>query len=160
MFSRSCAPPGGAAEQAGAPGLPACYRGGPTTTSEAMEAVNPSTQHIPTTVILSASSCSVVCGCWCWWWCCGGVSRCLGRVAVGDLGVLPSGLSPRGVSSFCTLGWGSGVTRGEWSAISPVPAPHLFPTSSGAPCALTPRGCDCLPGGLSWCFLSTGSVGL
>ena len=43
-----------------------CFRGGPTTTSPGMEAVNPSTQHIPTTVILSEPSCSVVCGCWCW----------------------------------------------------------------------------------------------
>ena len=41
-----------------------------------------------------------------------------------------------------TLGWGSGVTRVEWSAIYPVPAPHLFPNSSGAPRALTPAGVE------------------
>ena len=28
----------------------------------------------------------------------------------------------------------------EWSAIHRVPAPHLFPVSGSAPCALTPRG--------------------
>ena len=62
------------------------YRDGPTTASEAQRtmrmakpqaraAVNPSTQHIPTSVILSVSSCSVVCGWWLyvvvgggWWW--------------------------------------------------------------------------------------------
>ena len=63
-------------------------------------------------------------------------------MAVRVLGVVPSGLSPRGVASFYTLGWGSGVTRVEWSAIYPVPAPHLFPTSSGAPRALTPAGVE------------------
>ena len=48
----------------------------------------------------------------------------------------------------------------EWSAIHRVPAPHLFPAPSGALCALTPRGCDCLLGGLSQCFLSTSGTGL
>ena len=73
-----------------------------------------------------------------------------GYLAVWPLvsGRMASGLSPRGVASFYTLGWGSGVTRVEWSAIYPVPAPHLFPTPSSAPCALTPQGCDCLSGGL------------
>ena len=37
-----------------------------------------------------------------------------------DLGRWPSGLSPYGVSSFCTLGWGRRVTRVEWSSIYPV----------------------------------------
>ena len=55
-------------------------------------------------------------------------------------GRMASGLSPHGVASICTLGWGSGLSRVEWSAIYPVPAPHLFPTPTGAPCALTPQG--------------------
>ena len=55
-------------------------------------------------------------------------------------GRMASGLSPHGAASFYTLGWGSGLSRVEWSAIYPVPAPHLFPTPTGAPCALTPQG--------------------
>ena len=124
MFSWSCPPPRGAAEQAGAPGLPACSRGGPTTTSEAMEAVNPSTQHIPTTVILSESSCSVVCV---------GVGVGCGVVVV-SFGV--STVWPWGISALCrldsrrvawphlcTLGRVLRATEVEWSAIHPVPAP-------------------------------------
>ena len=88
----------------------------------------PSTQHIPTTVILCLRYLGRV------------AVGCLGRVAVWILGVVPSGLSPHGVASICTLGWGSGLSRVEWSAIYPVPAPHLFPTPTGAPCALTPQG--------------------
>ena len=58
-------------------------------------------------------------------------------------GRMASGLSPRGVASFVhPLGWGSGVSRVEWFAIYPVPAPHVFPTSSGAPRALTPAGVE------------------
>ena len=88
----------------------------------------PSSQHIPSTVILCVS-------------CLGRVAvGSLGRVAVRILGVVPSGLSPRGVASFYTLGWGSGDPRGNGLQSPPVPAPHLFPASSGAPCALTPRG--------------------
>ena len=161
MFSRSCAPPGGAAEQAGAPGLPACSRGGPTTTSEAMEAVNPSTQHIPTTVILSESSCSVVCGCWCWWWCCGGVVRCLGRVAVGNLGVLPSGLSPRGAASFVHARLGCRGNQGGMVSNPPSPGPQTCSRPTAVPHVPSP------PPGLrspfwraSWCALSAAGVGL
>ena len=57
-----------------------------------------------------------------------------------ESGRVASGLSPHGAASFYTLGWGSGLSRVEWSAIYPVPAPHLFPTPTGAPCALTPQG--------------------
>ena len=66
------------------------------------------------------------------------------RVLVSSVsGRMASGLSPRGVASFVhALGWGSGVPGVEWSAIYPVPAPHLFPTSSGAPRALTPAGVE------------------
>ena len=35
-------------------------------------------------------------------------------------GRVASGISPYGVSSFCTLGWGRRVTRVEWSSIYPV----------------------------------------
>ena len=64
----------------------------------------PSTQHIPTTVIL----------------CIG----CLGRVAVGNLGVLPSGLSPHGAASFVHARLGYRGTRVAWSASLPRPLPH------------------------------------
>ena len=57
-------------------------------------------------------------------------------------GRMASGLSPRGVASFYTLGRGLRSTRVEWSAIYPVPTPHLFPNSSGAPRALTPAGVE------------------
>ena len=39
MLCRPCPPPGGAAEPAGAPGLPASHRGGLTTTSEAQRTI-------------------------------------------------------------------------------------------------------------------------
>ena len=44
----------------------------------------------------------------------------------------------RGLNLHARLGLRRSV--GKWSAIPPVPAPHLFPASSSAPCALTPRG--------------------
>ena len=62
------------------------------------------------------------------------------RCAVWILGVVPSGLSPHGVASICTLGWCSGDPGRNGLQSVRVPAPHLFLTSSGAPCALTPRG--------------------
>ena len=37
-----------------------------------------------------------------------------------ESGRVASGISPYGVSSFCTLGWGRRVTRVEWSSIYPV----------------------------------------
>ena len=126
-----------------------------------MEAVNPSTQHIPTTVILSESSCSVVCGCWCWWWCCGGVVRCLGRVAVGNLGVLPSGLSPRGAASFVHARLGYRGNQGSMVSKLPSPGPHTCSRPPVVPHVPSP------PPGLrmpfwraSWCAPSTGGVGL
>ena len=68
--------------------------------------------------------------------------RCLGRVAVRVLGVVPSGLSPRGVASFYTLGWGSGDPRGNGLQSPPVPAPHLFPVYSVVPRVPSPRGVE------------------
>ena len=138
-----------------------CFRGRPTTTSPGMEAVNPSTQHIPTTVILSESSCSVVCGCWCWWWCCGGVVRCLGRVAVGNLGVLPSGLSPRGAASFVHARLGCRGNQGSMVSKLPSPGPHTCSRPPVVPHVPSP------PPGLrlpfwraSWCASFTGGVRL
>ena len=58
------------------------------------------------------------------------------------LGVLPSGLSPHGVSSFYTLGWGSGDPRGNGLQSPPVPAPHLFPVYSVVPRVPSPRGVE------------------
>ena len=59
----------------------------------------PSTQHIPTTVILCIGclGCVAVSG--------------LGRVAVGNLGVVPSGLSPHGAASFVHARLGCRGTR-------------------------------------------------
>ena len=79
------------------------------------------------------------------------------RCAVWILGVVPSGLSPHGVASFVHARLELRRLTVEWSAIHRVPAPHLFSASGSAPCALTPRGCDRLPGGLSRCGVSTGS---
>jgi len=83
----------------------------------------------------SVSSESRPCGRW-------DARACPRSLAVWPLesGRVASGLSPHGAASFYTLGWGSGLSRVEWSAIYPVPAPHLFPTPTGAPCALTPQG--------------------
>ena len=97
-------------------------RGWPTTTSLGMEVVGPSTQHIPTTVILCEPSCSGVCGCWCWWWCCGVSSA------------WPSGLSPRGDASFVHARLG---TRGyQGRMVSNLPSPcllNLLPVPPGCP---------------------------
>ena len=41
MLCRHCPPPGGAAEPAGAPGLPASYRGGPTATESSRQPLHP-----------------------------------------------------------------------------------------------------------------------
>ena len=138
MLCRPRSPPGGAAEPAGAPGLPASYRGGPTTTEgsrQPLHATHPDLRN-PICVFLFGGVCV--------WWCCGGVvsrcPRCLGRVAVGDLGVVPSGLSPRGAASFYTLGWGSGVSGVEWSAIYPGPCPTPVPDSQQCPACPHPAG--------------------
>ena len=86
-------------------------------------------------ICASVSSESRPCGRW-------DARACPRNLAVWPLesGRVASGLSPHGAASFCMLGWGSGLSRVEWSAIYPVPAPHLFPTPTGAPCALTPQG--------------------
>ena len=138
-------PPGGAAEPTGAPGLPVSYRGGPTTTECSRQPLHPThpnhridprgaearrvtPEGSEARRVLGAEARQIRC------------IRYLGRVAVGSLGVVPSGLSPHGVASFYTLGWGSGDSRGNGLQSPTVPAPHLFPASGSAPCALTPRG--------------------
>ena len=58
-----------------------------------------------------------------------------------DSGRVASGLSPHGVASFVhPLGWGSGETRVEWSAIYPVPAPIPVPEPQWCPMCLHPAG--------------------
>ena len=97
-------------------------RGWPTTTSLGMEVVGPSTQHIPTTVILCEPSCSGTCGCWGCCWCCG-VSA-----------VWPSGLSPRGVASFVHARLGARGYQGRM--VSNLPSPcllNLLPVAPGCP---------------------------
>ena len=93
--------------------------------------------------------------------------RFLGRMAVGISAGWP--LVSRRFAVWTLAAWrdlilharlGLRLSSVEWSAIHRVPAPHLFPAPSGALCALTPRGCDRLLGGLSQCFLSTSGTGL
>ena len=55
------------------------------------------------------------------------------------LGVLPSGLSPHGVSSFYTLGWGSGdLERNGLQSVQSLP--HTCSQSLVVPCVPSPRG--------------------
>ena len=90
----------------------------------------PSTQHIPTTVILCLG-------------CLGRVAvRCLGRVVVGTLGVVPSGLSPRGVSSFVHARLGIRGNQGRVVSTLPSLCPHTCSRSPVVPRVPSPRGVE------------------
>ena len=115
----------------------------------------PSTQHIPTTVILSLG-------------CLGRVAvRCLGRVAVGclgrvavwNLGVVPSGLSPHGVASFVHARSGAPTDRNGMVCNPFGPCPPTCSRPAVVPHVPSP------PPGLrlpfwraSWCASSDGGV--
>ena len=142
MFGRPRFPPGGAAEPTGAPGLPVSIRGGPTTPprNTSRPPYRPAGHRCPK----------------------GSPERHGGPKGFGRRGPLvqlcvvvisvsrPCGRSGSRRCAVWTLAaWRClilharlGLRRSavEWSAIHRVPAPHLFPASSGAPCALTPRG--------------------
>ena len=91
-------------------------------------------------------------------------SRPCGRryLAVWPLGSgrVASGLSPRGVASFYTLGRGLRMTRVEWSSIYPVPAPLPVLDPQQCPTCPHPAGLRLPSWRASWCSLSAGGVEL
>ena len=85
---------------------------------------------------------------------------CLGRVAVRILGVVPSGLSPRGVASFVHARLELRRSGVEWSAIYPVPAPTPVPDPQWCPVCPHPAGLRLPFWRASRCSPSTGGIGL
>ena len=74
-----------------------------------------------------------------------GISPC----GVRTLAVWPLDSRRVALPHLCTLGWGAGETRVEWSAIHPVPDPKPVPDPQRCPmCPHPRRGCDRLSGGL------------
>ena len=154
MLSCPRSPPGGAAEPTGAPGLPVSYRGGPTTTECSRQPLHPTHPNHRTDPrgaearrvtpkgsearrVLGAEARQIRCI-----RCLGRVAgRCRGRMAGGYLGVMPSGLSPRGVASFYTLGWGSGDPR--WNGLQSTGSlPHTCSQPPVVPRVPSPRGVE------------------
>ena len=99
-------------------------RGCLTTTSPGMGVVSPSTQHIPTTVILCEPSCANT----------GWLSGVSAVWPCGVSAVWPSGLSPRGAASFVHARLGAKGYQGRM--VSNLPSPcllNLLPVPPGCP---------------------------
>ena len=99
-------------------------RGWPTTTSLGMEVVSPSTQHIPTTVILCEPSSATA----------GWLSGVSAVWPCGISAVWPSGLSPRGAASFVHARLGAKGYQGRMVCNLPSPCIlNLLPVPPGCP---------------------------
>ena len=99
-------------------------RGWLTTTSLGMGVVSPSTQHIPTTVILCEPSSATT----------GWLSGVSAVWPCGVSAVWPSGLSPRGAASFVHARLGARGHQGRM--VSNLPSPcllNLLPVPQGCP---------------------------